>query len=107
MLLTAQQRVKLLEVLPRQESIDTLRIVMNLRESLGLTEQEHKKYLFTDPADGLLKWTPEGLIEEAEIEIGEKAMDICKAALSTANSQHQLTEQHITVYDKFVNPKGE
>jgi len=46
-------------------------------------------------------WNTNGL-EEKEISIGEMATMICVDALKKANREKSLTEQYISVFDKFV-----
>jgi len=104
MLLTARERYRLLDVLPVQESIENLRILHDLKMALSLSEDEMAKYHRRDPDTGKISefLSAAGLAEEAEIPIGEKAMDICIAALRAASQAKRLTEFHISVYDKFI-----
>lgn len=102
MLLTARERFRLLDVLPAQESIETLKILRNLKMDLALSEEETAKYTYKDEKTGANLFTGPGLTEEVEIPIGERAMDICTAALRAASQAKRLTEFHISVYDKFI-----
>jgi hypothetical protein len=103
MLLTGRERLALLGILPEHESIDQLRILRELKTALSFSEEEHKKYLAVNAA-GQVVYTVDGLKEEVDVKIGEKASDICVAALRAADKAKQLTDAHLEIYDKFIKP---
>jgi len=100
MKLTVLERLYLLVLLPQKEDINILKIVRDLKNSLALTEEEYKEFE-VKVENGMTRWNEKGL-EEREIQIGEKANDVCVDALKEANKQKLLTEQHISLYEKFI-----
>jgi hypothetical protein len=99
--LSVLERILLLSLLPQKENIDTLRVIHDLKMNLSLTEDDIKEFDFKTDENGRMSWNERGLIEK-DIEIGEKAMDICKKSILRADADRSLTEQHFTLYDKFV-----
>ena len=102
MKLTVIERVSLLGVLPTEGNFVTLKIVRQMRESLSFTEDEIKTLSLRQDGDQIM-WnalaeTPGG----TEIAIGEKAKEIIAESLKKLDQQGKLTEQLISVYEKFV-----
>jgi hypothetical protein len=100
MKLTVLERLNLLNLLPQKEEISVLKIIRNLKNSLALTEEEYKEF-GVKVENGITSWNQKG-IEEVEIQIGEIATEICATALKKANAEKLLTENFISLYDKFV-----
>jgi hypothetical protein len=104
MQLTIMERVLLLQVLPPTGNIGTMRIVHNLRMALAPSEEEVKKCnIREDPAKDQLLWDDNEYT--AEIPIGEKARDVIVESLKRWDSESKLTEQHIPLYERFVEKK--
>jgi hypothetical protein len=96
------ERLMLLKSLPKEGSFATLKIVQDLKLRLALTEDEFKE-MEVKEADGNISWNPEKDIPR-EIVIGEKATDICVMSLKKLDRDGELTEQHMSLYEKFVKP---
>ncbi len=104
MKLTILERILLQQVLPPEGNMVTLRIVRDLRKNLGFTEEEIKKCNIRENKEKqLTQWDDEEYT--AEIPIGEKAMDVIIESLKRWNGELKLTEQHIPLYEKFVEKK--
>jgi hypothetical protein len=102
MKLTVIERISLLGVLPTEGNFVTLKIVRQLREALSFTESEIKTLSIRQEGDQVM-WN--ALAEApggAEIVIGEKATEIIAESLKKLDQQGKLTEQLISVYEKFV-----
>lgn len=99
MKLNVLERLALLSVLPKEGNFATLKIVRKLREDLSFSEEEIKRFGIEDLPDGRMTWKKE---EEKEIQFGEKAIDIITKALKKLNETEQLTQDHLSVYEKFV-----
>jgi len=107
MLLNVNERLIILNILPQEGNILTLRILRKLKENLSFTEEEHKVLNFKTIQDKFMQWstvTPDGtsIPQEKEIDIGEKASDLIKEALKKLDDDKKLTEGHMSVYDKFI-----
>ena len=100
MLLNTFDRLILLNVLPKEGDITTLKIIRKLKDDLSFSEEEHTALQFKNE-DGQIMWKEEADIKK-EIEIGEKATDIIAEALKALNKAKKLTEAHISIYERFT-----
>lgn len=97
---TVLERLKLLDILPVQGDITTIRIVRTLREELSFSEEEHKLLDFqTDGAT--VSWNPE-VKAEKQVEVGDKARQIITESLKKASSEQRLSLDMIELYERFV-----
>ncbi len=101
MKLEFSERLALLSVLPAEGTFVTLRIVRELRDALSPSEDEIKRFGIKQVDETQVRWNP-GVDTTAEVPIGEKATDIIVAALKGLDDQAKLTEQHVSVFEKFV-----
>lgn len=98
--LSVLERLVALSILPKEGDYATLKILTNLRLSLAFTEAEMKAWgIVSDPVTGKTSWQQD---EVAEIPIGEKATDIIVDALRQLNREKKLTDQVVSLYDKFI-----
>jgi hypothetical protein len=68
MILSVEERVIILSLLPSEGSFATLKILSQLRMGLSFTEEELRKWEIVEvPAEGRITWRDDG---EAEIPIG-------------------------------------
>ena len=100
MKLNVMERLTLLSILPKEGNFVTLKVLRSLTSNLGLSESELKEF-DVKQNDQQVTWNEKGN-EEREIEIGEKATDIIVEALKKLDDEKKLTEQHFSVYEKFV-----
>lgn len=102
--LSVRERLVLLGCMPPRGDIVTLKIVRDLTEEMSFNEDEIKKLsLKTDPETNMIHWDDEAEKDVVkEVEIGEKAMAIIVGQLRDLNNKGELTAQHISVYDRFV-----
>lgn len=109
MKLTLVERMALLNILPQQGNIITLRILMNLKEELSFTEEEIKSYGITSKTfpDGrnMIIWGNEFDSEEKDIDLGEVAHGVVTAELRKLDRKGLLREQALTLWEKFVENK--
>jgi len=103
MLLTVKERLLLLNILPREGDLSTIRIIAKLRASLSFSEEEHQALKFNQAPEGFT-WEPSAP-QTAEIDIGPKAQTVVRDNLDRLNSEKKLTEDYLPVWDKF-NPDG-
>ena len=106
MKLNVQERLTLLEVLPKEGNFATLRIIRRTQDRLGLADEEYKEFGVKQKGNQI-SWNEKGR-EERDIQIGESATDIIVGALDKLDSENKLTVQHLTVFEKFkeVNKDG-
>lgn len=101
MLLSLKERILLLNILPAEGNIITLRIMQDLRRNLAPTEEEIKSVNLRTVDDKIL-WDNDF---EVEVPIGEKATDVIVDSLKKLNRENKLTVQHISLYERFVEKK--
>lgn len=93
-------RLILLNILPKEGDFTSIKIVRQLREDLSFNEEEHKALDFQQEELNI-KWNQAADIPK-EIEIGERATDLITETLKKLSSDKKLTEQHLSLYEKFV-----
>jgi len=103
MKLNVLERMMLLNVMPREGSFVSLKVVGELRNELSFSEAEHKKYKFNE-TEGRVSWNP-AVEQMKEVHIGEKASDIIVEELEKLDKDKKLTMEHISLYEKFVDKK--
>ena len=112
MKLTVLERLRLLQVLPKEGSIITLRVVDELRKNVAFKDEEIKKFNVKEGEDqegnkkeGIVSWNEEGY-KDAEVELGEKAVEIVVDALEDINKNEKLTNDFISLWGKIRRKQG-
>jgi len=95
---TVIERALILKMLPNEENILTLRIIKKLKDDFGFSEGDIKELKITTSGD---LYNVQSLPAK-EIEIGEKGADVIIEALKGLNSNKKLTENHLSLYEDFV-----
>jgi hypothetical protein len=102
--LSVSERMVILQILPKEGNYATLRILQNLKLALSFTEQELKEWeIVTDAEKNQTRWSINAGL--ADIPIGERAMDMIVEALIKLDREKKLTEQALSVYEKFIPDK--
>lgn len=104
MKLSVLERLLLLNILPQQGTITTIKIVHELREGLSFSEEEHAALQFVRPAEGGTRWE-EGAVEDKEVQIGPRAHALIVEALEKMDKEEKLTEEYVGVWDKFMTDR--
>ena len=94
-------RLLLLNILPKEGNYTTLKIVRVLREELSFSEAEHKALKFVWSDGPGVKWKT-AAEKPKDVPIGEKATDIIVETLKLLDKNKKLTEQHMSLYERFV-----
>lgn len=98
--LNVLDRIQLLQFLPQEGDIVSLRILQVLKLSIGFSEDEIKEFeLRTNAGTNLTTWEND---KEVDVPIGEKATDIIVDALKKMNAEKKLPDTAIDLYDKFI-----
>lgn len=98
--LSVMERLLLLELLPAEGSITTLRIVRDLRSALSFTEQEHADW-HIEQQGGQVRWDTVAA-QLTPIAIGPTASALIRAALEKRNTAQTLRAEHVDLWDRFV-----
>lgn len=102
---TIAERVYLLNALPKEGDIVTLRIVSDLLREIGFSEAEL--------AQGRIEQAPEGVLWDTsleftkDIEIGPRAFRVCAVALTARSKAKKLTIPEIPLYERFCEAPAE
>jgi len=99
---TVLERILLLNVLPKEGNVVTIRIIRDLTKHLGLTEEELKKVNLR-VEEAKVEWDDTTYV--ADIPVGEKALDIIVEAVSKMDKEKKLTEQYLPLYERFIEKK--
>ena len=92
-------RLMILNNLPAEGNLTTIKIVRELREALSFTEDEHAMLNFVTE-DGVVRWSgPQDY--EVEIPIGAKGSEMIRKAFEALSKEEKLTVQHLSVCEKF------
>lgn len=101
MKLSAIERVVLFDLLPKEGDFVTIKDLRKLKESLTLTKEERGKAGLVDEGEFIRLKTPSA-VEDKDFKIENLSKDIVIKALKTLNDQAKLTENHISLYEKFI-----
>ena len=93
-------RLILLNILPKEGDFTTLKIIRTMREDLSFSEEEHKALEFKQN-EANIQWKQEADVVR-DINFGEKATDIIVEVLKKLNSDKKLSDQHYSLYEKFI-----
>lgn len=100
MLLSPLERILILGALPEKNTIDKIRLGIELRAAISFSEDEIEKWNIQNDGQRIT-WSDDA--EDVEIEIGKPKFDLIAESLTKANKAGQITEQHVSLWDKFVD----
>ncbi len=106
MQLTTIDRLVLLNILPREGSVTTVKIVRELREELSFSEEEHAALKFVKLDDGGMQWVAEAETEKG-VSIGPRAHALIAETLERLDKEKKVTEEYLGVWDKFMDEERE
>jgi len=134
MQLTVFERLLLQSILPQEGDFITLKLVRKLRESLAFSEKEiadidfknHWKCpkcgkvelsaqvikcqdcgIYMRPA-GQVTWDEEKAISVIkDVHMGKSMENLCETTLQKLSDEKKLTEQHMSLFEKFIKTEGE
>ena len=98
MKLSIGERLLLLNLLPPEGDLTSIKIVRKLRESLSFNEDELEKYGIQVLEGGNISWESQ---EEAEVRLRAKSRSMIVRALHELDERGKVTEQHISLFEKF------
>ena len=94
------ERLAVLNILPEEGDFTTMKIIQDLKNELGFTEEEHKAYNFKVEGTSIF-WDGDGA-KPKDIKFGEIATKIITDKLKKLNEERKLRSNHLTLYEKFV-----
>lgn len=108
MKLSVRERLMVLSLLPSEADITTLKIVRDVQEGLGFSEEEQKLLEFSREGE-MTRWNPEGeaVVGEKNVPFGPKALEIVRDRLQKLNVDKQLQMAQVSLYEKFCCEQGD
>lgn len=99
--LSVKERLILLNILPSQDSYENILILQELKNELGLSEQDHKDMELVN-LDGDMSWNPDKEVPSKEVSIGLVAFGLIKKALIKLDSDGLISMDFTPIYKRFV-----
>ncbi len=93
------ERMGLLNILPEQGTIATMRVLRDLRHDLGFSEEELEEAGIKQTEDRLT-WKPSASIEK-DIAIGPAARDVVLEAIEDLDAKSGVTELTLEIYERL------
>ena len=106
--LSLKNRIALLNILPHEGNIITLRIIRDLQKTLSFSEAEISDYgiTMTQINDNVqTNWNAAGNKAFKNVKIGENAESIIVEKLKELNEKKQLRMSLLDLYERFVEKK--
>ena len=100
MFLNVQERLVLMELLPREGGILTLRVANELRDVLVLTDEEVAKVGLKQ--EGMAVTWKQEVDLNVDVAISVAGRGLIVEELNKLQDHRKLTPGHITLYEKFV-----
>ena len=97
--LSVLDRIALLSLLPQEADYATIRIVHDLKQDLSFTEEEHKLLGIQVTPEGGMRW--DGGIDR-EYDFGPRTTTLIVDVLEKADKSKKLSEDHLHVYELFM-----
>jgi len=101
MKLSVHERLLLLNLLPATGDITSIKLLRKVKEDLSFNEKENKDLGFVQDGE-MLRWNSEKGNVEKDVTIGEIITELIKTELKKMNEEKKLTDQHISIYEKFI-----
>ncbi|GAI92745.1 unnamed protein product [marine sediment metagenome] len=100
--LTLFERFVTMTLLPVEGNYRTLKIIWDLRMELAPSEEEDKLAGLEDLPGGGTDAENWEAVSPKEIVFGDVAKGLIVDALTKLDKEEKLTQQHITLYEKFI-----
>ena len=105
MKLSVMERLTVQGLLPQEANFTNLKLLRIARENLSFSEKELKILNVREGSEpGTIQWD-EGVVSESDIELGETATGMIIDALKKLDGENKLTNNHFSLYEKFVESK--
>lgn len=102
MLLEVSERLTLLNLLPKEGNFITLKLMRELREAISFKDEEVDRFKIKASGDRVT-WDDSVAVDK-EIAIGDTMKTVIVGVLKKLDETKQLTNAHLSLYEKFVLP---
>lgn len=96
-----QERLLVLNLLPKEGSILTLRVIKDIIKTVGLSDKEIQEWEVKQTETGSVTWN-QNKVKLKKIVLGDTAASIITDALKKQNKEEKLAMEYVDIYDKFV-----
>jgi hypothetical protein len=100
MKLGIDDRITLLSLLPKVGNFITLKMVRTLENKIGFSAEELKRCEITQNGD-IVHWS-QSKATQKEIDFADAEAELIKSQLMALNAEQRLTQNMVSVYEKFV-----
>jgi hypothetical protein len=100
--LTLRERYVVMSLFPREGSFVTIKAITKIKEELFPSDEEVAIAGLEDLPDGRVTATNWLLVVEKEITFGKITKALVEEALKKLDETKKLTEEHFTLYEKFI-----
>lgn len=95
------ERLLILQLIPKEGTYLTLKVLRQLQDVVALSEEDIKTFeVHLDEDKKQIVWNSKGA-EDTEIEIGENGASIVADELKKIDKEGKLTQQTYSLYEKF------
>jgi len=99
--LTLSQRLQVIETLPREGNIISLRLIHDLKMKLSPTPKEIKDYKITVVGLGQIQFSGKANVTPKKMSFLPAELDLIRKQLTDLSNQNKLSLEMIGVYDIF------
>lgn len=100
--LTIAERILILNLLPQEGNVVTLRVVRDLQSELGFSDKEMKKLKIVSNPDGTITWPKEKAGVKKNIIFTEARWNIVKGEMEKLERAGRMRLNLISLYERFV-----
>jgi len=102
MLLDTKDRIILLSILPQEGDVVMLRLLRELKQTIGFSDEEIERLGLSTTENGRTVWD-EKAERLVEVDLGETALSIIKREFRKLNKEQKVKDSHLETYDKFID----
>jgi len=97
--LNVLERLVVLNVLPKEGSFVTLRVIRGIIEKVGYSPQEISDFEITE-FEGQTQWNTNGNVPKS-FELSEVEVDIIRKQLKKLDGENKLVQEMFSTFEKF------
>jgi len=103
MLLEVQDRLALMELLPKEGDYAAIKTIRRAKEMIGFRPEELEALEFEQKEGGVVVWNVKKAAESVcDIPVDEWTTNTIRQKLIGLSNDHKLTDAHFALYEKFV-----
>jgi len=95
------ERLTVMDLLPKEGSFVTLKLIRNLLEKIGFTGEELVEYELKQEGN-LASWNIEKGKVGKPFEFGKKEEEVIASSLRKLDEEKKLEQRHVSLFEKFI-----